>query len=182
MNRWKTETRVALVLLLAAGAVLAAESASYRIEGVLNAGGRPDDGAVATSAGYQATLDSLGDGIIPRSLASASFRIDSGLVAAFPPPGEVTGLRFADDQTLEWDPERSVGSYQLDRGALSDLAALGSGACEQPDLTQTTTTDSTQPATGEGLFYLVTAANRLGEQGTRGSQSNLMERVGATCP
>ena len=172
------------MLLLVASAAIASESSStsYRMQGVFNSGGRPDDGGVATSAGYQLTLDSLGDGIAAVPIASASFMIDSGMAGMFPPPGEVVGLMFSDDQTLFWDPERSVGAYHLYRGALADLSGLAYGACAQPAVTQVTTTDGDTPASGAAFFYLVTAENRLGEQGTKGAGSASVERQWATCP
>ena len=182
MKRRMAGAEIALTLIVSAGAVFAAESASFKMEGVLNAGGRPDDGVTVTSAGFHVTIDSLGDGIVPRPLSSASYRIDSGFAGAFPPPGEVLGLRFVDLDSIEWDAERSVGVYHLYRGAITDLDALGFGSCTQPDLTGTTTTDEDVPVSGQGFFYLVTAENRLGEHGTKGTQGDMTERLGEVCP
>jgi len=81
----------------------------------------------------------------------------------------VRGLRFTDHQTLVWDPERSIGTYSLYRGLLDSLA--GYGDCEQQDLEGETTEDSSPPPTGAGYFYLVTASNRLDDEGTLGWDS-----------
>ena len=79
-------------------------------------------------------------------------------------------LRFPAKTTLTWNPEISVGTYNLYRG---DLAALpgNNGAKVQTGLTTPTATDSQTPAPGECLIYLVTASNRLNEEGTKGADS-----------
>jgi hypothetical protein len=161
------------------------ESASYRLEEhVLNAGGRPADGVEATSASYRVSLDAIGQGVLGRDLGSASYRMDGGFVSAYPPPGEVTGLFLTDAVTLVWDPEPAAGYYNLYRDAMTALSDLGYGRCKQQRLATTTTTDPAVPSPpGEGYFYLVTAANRLHEEGTKGWDSSLNERPNPTpCP
>jgi hypothetical protein len=161
------------------------QSASYRLEEhALNAGGRPADGVEATSVSYRITLDAIGQGVLGRDLSSASYRMDGGFVPAYPPPGEVTGVFLTDAVTLVWDPEPSAGHYNLYRDALTSLSGLGYGRCNRQRLTATTTTDPAVPSPpGEGYFYLVTAANRLHEEGTKGWDSFLDERPNPTpCP
>jgi hypothetical protein len=175
---------LALGLLLATP-TLAQESASYRLEEhALNAGGHPADGVTPASASFRVSLDALGQGVLGRELTSASYILDGGFVSAYPPPGEVSGLLLTDEQTLIWDPERSVGHYNLYRDRLSALADLSYGQCEQWGLTATTATDSDVPSpAGDGYFYLVTAANRLREEGTKGWDSSQAERSGpGACP
>ena len=96
-----------LTLVCSIGHAAAQQSASYHLnEHVLNAGGRPAGGQVATSTSFRTTLDSLGEGFAGRNLLSASFRLDSGFVPAYLPPGEVNNLVFlADGQTLQWSLE-----------------------------------------------------------------------------
>lgn len=164
---------------------LGQESPSYRLsEHTFNAGGRPADGDGAASASYRISLDSVGQGSVGPGPSSASYRMDGGFVAAYPPPGEVTGLLLTDEETLAWNPERSVGHYNLYRDLLGSLAGLGYGQCEQWGLTATTATDPEVPSpAGEGYFYLVTAANRLHEEGTKGWDSSLSERPNpSACP
>jgi len=43
-------------------------------------------------------------------------------------------------------------------------------------------TDASIPAAATGYFYLVTAENRLAEEGTKGSNSTGGERLGNVCP
>ena len=110
-----------LFCAVAASAPAAAQqSASYELsEHVFNAGGHPRDGQVASSANYQVSLDSIGDAFMARGLSSAGYSMDVGFVTTYPPPGEVLGLRFpADDSTLAWDAEPSVGNYDLYRSVL----------------------------------------------------------------
>ncbi len=92
-------------------------------------------------------------------------------------------MAFTDAQTLVWNPERSVGTYNLYRDLLSGLAGLGYGGCEQQELTGETATDSDAVPAGDGFFYLVTAENLLAEEGTKGFLSNATERGNPSpCP
>jgi hypothetical protein len=75
-----------------------------------------------------------------------------------------------------------VGTYNLYRDLMSNLVGLGFGDCQQQDLPTSTTTDDDALAVGDGFFYLVTAENKLAEEGTKGSQSNGSEREGNACP
>jgi hypothetical protein len=169
----------ALVVAVPAGAQ---ESSSYKLaEHAFNAGGHPANGASPASTGYGMTLDALGDACVGPDASSASYRMSSSLTAGYPPPGQVWGLRFSDRQTLVWEPERSVGVYNLYRDRLNSLPSLGYGSCEQPGLTVPTATDSDPAPAGDGFFYLVTATNRLGEEGTKG-QGDDQAREGNACP
>ena len=177
--------RVALVLvLLAVCPVLAQESPSYNLtEHVFNAGGRPADGAVASSASYLLTLEAIGDAVARTGLQGPSHHLDAGFGSCYPPPGEIRSLRFSDPDHLHWDPERSVGDYALYRGLMSRLSGGGYGSCEQHGLTSASTTDGSLPPADDGFFYLVTARNRLLEEGTKGRDSDGLERANAApCP
>ena len=116
------------------------------------------------------------------SLESASFRIDPSWGLSYPPPDEVSGLLFSDAETLAWGAERSVGVYQLYRDRISALTGLDYGECEQQNLQHPTTTDADPVPAGDGFFYLVTAQNRLAEEGTKGFRSDGDERHGTVCP
>ena len=177
----RTFTLVAVLFALPA---LAQQSASYDLsEHTFNAGGHPADGTVLSSLSYRVTLDALGDGVAGRNLVSASYRVDGSFVFGYPPPGEVHGLWFSDEQTLHWNPERSVGDYNLYRDLLSSLSGLSYGACEQHDLPDNTATDTDPVPGGDGHFYLVTAENRLEEEGTKGADSDGAERPNPNpCP
>lgn len=168
---------IAGAALIAALPAAAQESASYRLtEHVFNAGGHPSDGVVFASASYRVTLDAIGEGVLGRGLSSGSYRMEAGFVPVYPPPGEATGLLFSDRTTLVWSPEPSVGAYNLYRDLVSNLSGLGYGDCEQYDLPDETATDADAPPVGDGYFYLVTAANRLDEEGSKGQDSDGAER------
>jgi hypothetical protein len=162
-----------VLLLLASIALAPAQvSPSYRLEEyALNCGGDPHDGSIPTSPRWQISQHALGDGVGYAHVGSPSFSIEGGFVSAYPPPGEVAGLVFAGRDDLEWAPERSAGHYNLYRDPLSSLPGMGYGTCEQPGIAGAATTDSTLPAPGQGFFYLVTVANRLGHEGTKGQDS-----------
>lgn len=170
--------------LLALPEALAQQSANYRLtESVVNAAGRPVNGEIASSTSYRVSLDAIGDAAVGGTLSSGSYHLGSGFVAWFPPPGEAQGLRFADRTTLRWDPERSVGVYNLYRDLLSTLAGGGSGTCFANAAATEQATDAGSPGAGQGFFYLVSAENRLGEEGTTGYRSNGNERPNAApCP
>ena len=85
-------------------------------------------------------------------------------------PGEAENLQFTDATTLIWDPERSRGSYALYQGLVAVPFDAGYGLCEQPPpvLATETATVTGLPGTGDARFFLVTARNRLAEEGPKG--------------
>jgi hypothetical protein len=167
--------------LLLTSAALAQSSESFDLEEqVLNAGGAPAGGAVPGSAGFRVTLASIGEPLAGTGAASGSFAIDSSFAGAYLPPGEASGLVFPNAQTLEWAPERSTGDYNLYRGSLGEFP--GFGTCLRQGIPGETVTDDDPVPSGGGFFYLVTASNRLGEEGTKGFQGDGTERAGNVCP
>lgn len=176
---------VLVVVWLAGHAGRAQESPGFKLdEHTVNAGGHPDGGAVPASTSYRITLDAVGDAVAGVGPSSPSFRMDAGFSAGYPPPGEVTGLTLGPGKDeLAWSPERSVGSYNLYRDLLGSLAGLDYGTCRQQGIADETTTDSDVPPPADGFFYLVTADNRLEEEGTKGFQGDgITERTGNACP
>jgi hypothetical protein len=177
-------------LLLAAAslalpaAALAQTSASYKLkEYTFNNGGDPANGSFASSVSYRIKLDAIGDAIVTTGLSSASQHMDGGFVGDYPPPGEVKGDVFTNKTTLAWSPEKSVGTYDVYRAAISSLPGLAYGTCFQNGITTETATDTATPSAGQGYFYLITARNRLGEIGTKGYSTSGMERANAApCP
>lgn len=178
-------TTRALVLALAVLAVpaQAQQSASFKLtEHAFNAGGNPEQGVVLDSTSFRVTLDAIGDSVAIIGLTSSSFHVDGSFALSYPPPGEVRGLRFLDSYTLEWAPEKSVGDYNLYRDSLGNLSGGGYGACLYQELLSELVTDADTPASGDTYFYLVTAENRLDEEGTKGWTSFGPERLGNFCP
>src|SRR5207247_9379685 len=111
------------------------------------------------------SFDSVVDAGIVAGWSSAAFVLDAGLVGSFPPPGEVTNLRFSDTTTLVWDADPSVGDYALYQGLVASPFDAGYGICAQPPpaITVPSTTVASAPATGHALFSLLTARNRLSQ-------------------
>jgi hypothetical protein len=179
-------TLTAGMVLLACLALpsLAQESPSFRLnEHSLNAGGHPRDGAVASSARFRISLDALGGTVARTGMASPRFLMDAGFVSVYRPPGEVAWLWFQDEDWLNWSPESSAGDYNLYRDPISDLVSLDYGHCLAHDIPATTTVDADLPAVGEGFFYLVTAENRLNQEGPKGWGSFNLYRMNANpCP
>jgi hypothetical protein len=128
-------------------------------------------------------FDAFGDPVAATGQASASFHSDSSFLAAYSPPGEVQSLAFTGKTSLHWSPEQSVGHYEVYRDLLAALPANGFGGCLASGLTATTVSEPATPAIGQGWFYLVTARNRLDEEGTKGKKSNGSQRPNpAPCP
>ncbi|HET8947434.1 MAG TPA: hypothetical protein VFQ07_10660 [Candidatus Polarisedimenticolia bacterium] len=183
--RWLVPVRRgSLILLVAAGVpgllvssapALAQSSASYRLqETSLNNGGDPRNGAALTSAHFHIRLDALGDAALRSGLASASFHVEEGFVGRYAPPGEVAGLLLTDTPahvtTLQWNPEPRADRYEVYRDLLSSQPGTY-GVCFAGDLAVPVSTDASLPAPGTGYFYLVTARNRLREEGSKGFTS-----------
>ena len=169
-----------LAVLTAAAAVpaVAQTSAHYRLtESAFNSGGDPRDASYAASAHHRVTLDAIGDvALAATDPRSASHHLSSGLVAAYLPPGEVLRISIRMDRTtLDWTPEPSVGSYNLYRGTLAAIAPVF-GSCLQSRIAGESWSDPASPSAGSGLFYLVTARNRLDEEGPKGYQGSGAER------
>jgi hypothetical protein len=174
----------AVAALALGGAALAQTSASHRLtESTFNSGGDPWNGAFGASASHRVKLDAVGDGLMAVGLSSASYRMDGGFVDVYPPPGEVQHALFSDKTTLVWDPEKSVGQYAVYRDGMGVLSGGGTGTCFASSLSSETAVDATMPPAGQGYFYLVTARNRLLEEGTKGKRSSGLERPNpAPCP
>jgi len=171
-------------MLLAPGLVPAQQSASFQMEEhVFNAGGRPADGSTTASASFEITLDAIGDSVRPGILVGGNFQLGGGFVTVYPPTGEVELLWFTDHETLEWTPEPAAFTYSLYRGTISDVDNLQYGACLETEIPATTWMDTDLPGPDQGYFYLVTAANKISEEGTKGYDSIAAERANnAPCP
>jgi hypothetical protein len=174
---------VTLALGLAALPAFAQSSASYKLEEhVINAGGHPFDGGFMASANYRVRLDSIGEALVGSGFTSASYRLDASFGSAYLPPGEVLQVWFSDHVTLQWTPEKSAGAYNLYRDLMSNLVGGGYGDCHDSGFADPTAEDTDAPPAGDGWFYLVTVENRLGEEGTKGADSNGTDRLGTVCP
>jgi len=188
MRTWRDGTLRLVVLaplfgLVAVHPATAQTSSSYKLfEASINSGGNPGNAGTLTSAHYHISLDTIGDGVVLTGLASPAFHLDGGFVGQFPPPGEVTGLRFSDLTTFLWSPERSAQRYEIYRGTTASLPGTF-GTCFANNLSLVSATDASIPAPGQGFFYLVTTRNRLGEEGPKGYASNGTEEANPLpCP
>jgi len=124
------------ICLLWSAAAAAQQSAGFKLqEQSFNAGGHPRDGSLLVSSGFRIRLDSIGEAVAQPLATSTSFHVAGGFVSAYPPPGEVLGLDFADETTLGWETEGSVGTYAIYRAATTTLPGLAYGACLDSTLT-----------------------------------------------
>lgn len=183
------------ILIVAFGALFllgdmttAQTSEDYKLEEyVFNAWGVSSQNQTPQSGSFELTLAMMGDAIVASGLNSSAFQLNAGFLAGYLPPGEVAHacgtpgngcLVFTNAQTLTWPDEPSAGVYSLYRGSMRD----DFGACEQAELPNPIATDTATPPSSEAFYYLLTVKNRLGEEGTKGFQSDMTERLGATCP
>lgn len=181
MSRRFVVTTAALVFM-SAGLAMGQQSSSYSLtEASFNAGGRPEQGTVATSASFQLTHDAIGDAMLAVDFSSPSFQASAGFVSSYAPAGEVFNLRWTSDTDLDWDAPASALTYNVYRDGIVLLPG-NFGACFQQDLTVSQTSDATVPTAGSGRYYLVTASNRLDQEGTKGVQSDGTLRGGSACP
>ena len=164
-----------LVVIALAGSGMPAHaqtSAGFRLEEHTFGAG----GVTLMSTDYRITGGSLGEAVMASPMSGPDYSVMSGFMAAYPPPGEVGELVFTDAQTLQWAVEPSAGTYNLYREALGSLSGSNGGSCAQQAIPGNSTTEGAAPPAGEGWFYLVTVENRLGEEGTRGSDGDGYER------
>lgn len=177
-------TALVPIAAFSSGPASAQTSPGFRLEEhQLNMGGRPAGGASAASATFRITFDALGEQVRPAELSGPSFSLNPGLATGYAPPGEVLDLVFSDDGTLDWAAEPSARFYHVYRDTLTNLSDTYAGSCAQQDLSASTTTDPATPAVGTTWFYLVTAENRLGVEGTRGRNASGQERPATgSCP
>lgn len=167
-------TLAVVALALVPGLAAAQSSTNYRIsDHAFNNGGGPDGPA---SPNYQMKLHAIGDGVAATQLGSASFLVQGSFVPAYRPPGEVQGLDFSNNITLVWDPEPSVGDYLVYRSDPTLLSTGDTGYCLASGLQESLVYEPFDPDPGTAWFYLVTARNRLDEEGTKGYRSNGSER------
>jgi hypothetical protein len=153
-------------------------SANYQNkEHVINNGGNPAPALISTN--YQITLSSIGDSLSGTGMSSAGYQIDGGFEGAYPPPGEVLNLLFTGKTTFQWTTESSVGTYNVYRGNVANLAS-GYGSCFTQGLTVTNAIDAADPSPGQCFFYLITAENMITEEGTMGNNSSGAKRTNAS--
>jgi hypothetical protein len=175
---------VLFLALLIPAFLFGQQSTSHKLEEhVLNAGGLPLGGTIISSSSHRMTLGAIGQGVSFAAPASANFVMAPGFVTAYPPPGEVLNLRFTDSTTLAWDADPSVGGYNLYEGNIKSPFDTGYGTCATEGITTLSTTVSGEPVPNAGMFFLITAENRLREEGTKGTDDAGLERDNSNpCP
>ena len=170
-------TVMSCALALIPSPAAAQESASYKIsDHVFNNGSGLNGSVVPSSTGFRISLDSVGDMVGMSQAGSVGFQLQGSFVVTYRPPGEVQGLDFLNAGTLIWLPEPSVGEYEVYRSEISQLALGDTGMCLAAQVPETLIYEPFIPDPGQAWFYLVTASNRLDEEGTKGYRSNGAER------
>ena len=100
-------------------------------------------------------------------------------------PGEVENLRWTDPETMEWDAEPAAVEYHIYRDLVTTLAYDAFGTCQDiidADRTDTELFDNAVPGDGEAWYYLVTAEDGGGEEGTLGLATCTERSNFTACP
>jgi hypothetical protein len=164
-----------IIFLLISAYLIAQSSTNYIIEqGTFNNGGNPAP-AVGSDT-YKLKTDSIGDGISGVAMSSASYQMSGGFVYSYPIPPEIKNLRFTSKTAITWDAEPLAKYYQIYTAELTTLPG-GWGGCDQRVTSPPATLSGKDPDPGKGYFYLVTGANSIQEEGTKGYQSGNVQRT-----
>ena len=100
-------------------------------------------------------------------------------------PAAVPNLRWTNRDHLIWDPTAGAVEYHLYRGLVSALSYGNFGSCRDstdPNRTDTQLTDTGWPAYGNAFFYLVSAENGTGHEGSLGCGTSAERSNFAPCP
>ena len=100
-------------------------------------------------------------------------------------PGTVENLRWADPVTLQWAGALAAVEFHVYRGDLDALSCSFFGECQDasdPNPTDRTFTDLALPGNGAGFFYLVTAEDEVGNEGTLGISVCGVRENSVPCP
>jgi hypothetical protein len=120
-------------------------------------------------------LDADGDGLA-RTDCGALERAGSGLA-----PGEVSGIAWSAADRVSWDPLSAAAGYRVYRDDLGSLSYQSFGACFV-EVSDSELLDAEQPGAGEARFYLVTAVDLAGEEGTLGFGTHAERSNFTPCP
>jgi hypothetical protein len=124
-------------------------------------------------------LDHDGDGLAVRDIGAYEHRGSSLSPAA------VSNLRWPTETRLTWDVEPDATEYHVYRDALTTLGYGDFGTCRDdldPNRTDEQLDDFDEPDPGAGFFYLVTAEDALGSEGSAGEASCTEHSRFAPCP
>jgi hypothetical protein len=117
------------------------------------------------AAGGPRLRDHDGDGLAESDIGA--YELENTALS----PADVANLRWTDARTLVWDAEPAATEYHVYRDDLANLGYDDFGACRD-DLdgvvTDTTLDDNESPLSGQCFYYLITAEETGGEEGTLG--------------
>jgi hypothetical protein len=143
-------------------------------------GGDCDDSNPNVAAGR---LELCADGLDNDCDGSADC-LDSECSQSGTPPAEVSGLQLApDENTIFWPTVSGASSYDLLRGVLTDLHALGNiswSQCKSHRQLATSWIDPSTPFAGDGFYFLARARGSGCVRGSWGSTAR--DNAARECP
>lgn len=173
----KVEAVITLLFVALSSTAVAQQSEGYRLsEYVFCAGGGPRTEGEPGSTGYRISSSMIGQQFGADEVRGSLQVHYPGYQTSWAPPVEVFGLRFDAPASLHWDAAPLADHYHVYRDPLEVLGSGTCGSCQQHTVYGMTTTDVAEPSSGSGFLYLICASNRLGEEGTRGSDSDGVAR------
>jgi hypothetical protein len=124
-------------------------------------------------------LDHDGDGLAVRDIGAYEHR-NPTLV-----PQAVENLRWPTKTRLSWDAELNATEYHVYRDAFTTLGYDHFGVCRDdldPNRTDEQLDDFDTPAPGAGFFYLITAEDTLGAEGSAAEVTCTERSLFEPCP
>ncbi len=100
-------------------------------------------------------------------------------------PGDVQNLSWSDNDTVVWETAPSAAEYHVYRGPVSELSLAKFGTCQDgidANRTDTTLDDMTLPAAGDAFYYVISAEDSGGNEGTLGLASCVERSNFTPCP
>jgi hypothetical protein len=138
---------------------------------------------VMQSSSFRISLDAIGESVASAIQTSGAYSLRGGTGTTYRPPGEVSGVGFSSKTVVAWAAQSSAGTYNVYRGPLQNFVGSGFGSCLEYAIEPPTVTDTEAVPFGGGFFYLITVANPLGEEGTKGFRTSGTERPNLSpCP
>jgi len=177
---------ISFIGTIAAGSVSPTGVVSVSGSGTLDPG---DGSPVSTGIPFllAVTPSADGGGSLALTVEAANLGaavVDDGVILSTvcPPPDLGSSLRFLNAQSLGWSAAEGATAYNVYRGTFDGGAWSFDHACFRPAVTGTSTNDSTVPALGQGLYYLVAVKNACGEGSLGVSTSGSQVPNTLACP
>jgi hypothetical protein len=120
------------------------------------------------------------DGLGIAESDAGAFEATNGALA----PGEVMNLRWTTKTAIAWDAVTDASQYHAYRDALANRSYAIFGTCADGviPISGTTATETAIPSAGQGYYYVFTAEDGSGNEGTMGYATGAERSDFSPCP